>query len=964
MPRLLLWQALILFLIFSCNRQPDEPLQLNASFLKPQSGWVDSMLLEMSVDEKIGQLLLYKPGIHDHNVEDSLLYYAKNNYLGGVMLNGFDLFSYMDWVNTLQQTSRLPLFNATTELVSMNNQFAGVTAFPKPVTIGANPSDELLAELSSRLLSQYKQLGINLSFSPRLNAYDPSKGEFDFQSFVNEPSILFDHSNKTLENLKSERIISIAGNFNSYYNIENDTACVVDDLLLCYNDLIKNGLSGIYVDPAIFGIDTLHLLHRRFLHWYLKRNIDFDGLMIAEWSKTTPFEKLLHAGVDIFVVRDSVQFRHNHIKKFVDAGLLSKLELNNKVRKILLAKEWIGLDTSRYLIDEQAALAAVDNANDEFLVRNLYESALTLLQNPKNLLPFTETYKRDFRVVNIGKSSLNTFNEYFSKYAKFLGSAYKPDQQGALKPLNIDKYGHSKLVIVLDNINLLAKRDSGFIQSINQLASSAEVALVNFGNPVNFRHFGDKIAMVQSYEKNEITESLAAQLLFGALQAKGRLPLAVSDRLPYGRSISNTPVIRFKYTIPEEVGIAAYKLVGIDAIARSAIGTGATPGCQIMVAKAGKIIYSKSFGTHAYDDINQPVANDDLYDLASITKIASTTLATMKLYEQEKIRLDGTIGDYLDCGEKSRIRDITLNQLMTHESGLQANMPIAPYIMYKDTSATLCNKYFCQEPYLTYNLQIADSFYMDYRWRDTIWQRVFQMTPYNNKRFRYSDVNFNLVQKIVESQANLSIDEYLKLNFYYPLNLEKLTYKPLEHFNAEKIVPTAYDKTWRKQLLRGFVHDESAALLGGIGGSAGLFGNAEDLAILFQMLLNGGNYGGKQYLKPETIKKFIAQQAGTSRGLGFDVNTTAGTRSCSAKASPVTFGHTGFTGTCVWVDPENELIYIFLSNRIHPNVNNQTLFREGTRTRIQSLVYDALDTYPEDKKQDKAPEIIRADLGQ
>ena len=242
-----------------------------------------------------------------------------------------------------------------------------------------------------------------------------------------------------------------------------------------------------------------------------------------------------------------------------------------------------------------------------------------------------------------------------------------------------------------------------------------------------------------------------------------------------------------------------------------------------------------------------------------------------------------------------------------------------------------------------------------------MWQKIYQMRPFNNKRYRYSDVNFNLLQKIVEAKSNITIDEYVKLNFYYPLNLEHITYKPLEVFDVNEIVPTAQD-AWRKQLLQGYVHDESAALLGGVGGNAGLFANSEDLAVIFQMLLNGGSYGGKEFLKPETIRKFTSQQAGSLRGLGFDVQTLSGTRSCSTKASASTFGHTGFTGTCVWVDPETELIYIFLSNRIHPNVNNRTLFNEGTRTRIQSLVYDALDTYPANNNKKAEPEIMRADV--
>lgn len=960
MPRYLLWQTLILFLLFSCSPQPEVQVKLNASFLQNQSTWVDSMLLEMTLEEKIGQLILFKPDAQKENLEDSLFDYAHNNYLGGVMLKGLDFFTYHEWINSLQAKSKIPLFNASNEQVSMTNQFIGLQKFPLPITVGANPNDDLINDLKTKLVAQNKHLGINLSLAPNVDRIIPSNGDFDFHVFEDDPTAILKRSAKILEMLKSEGILSIAGSFKDYRLIENDTTCELENLLFSYNNVIQNGVSGIYIDPVIFDIDTLHTLPKHFLQWYLKRHLDFDGLMIADWTADAPFEELLHAGVDVFVVTDSLETRLNYIKKYVDEGLFSKKDLNNRVRKILQAKEWIGIDNEQHLINQEEALAAVQEEIDELAVRKLYESSLTLLQNPKNLLPFKETYKRDFRIINIGQNQLKTFNEYFSKYAKHLNYTYKIGVDGKLKPIDYNRFSHSKLIVTLDNINLKGQRDSLFIQSINNLASSSEVVVVNFGNPLNFYHFDPSVAMVQSFERNKITESLTAQLLFGALQAKGKLPLTISNQLPYHHGIDNTPVIRFKYTIPEEVGIAAYKLVGIDAIARNAIGTGVTPGCQVLVAKEGKIIYSKSFGSHTYEK-KEIVENSDIYDLASITKIASTTLATMKMYEREQIALDGKVGDYLDIGEKAPIRDITIDQLLTHKSGLQANMPIAPFIMHKDTTDTFCNKYFCQEKFLTYIVPIADSFYMDYRWRDTMWQKVYQMKPFQNKRFRYSDVNFNLLQKILETKSNAQIDEYVKLNFYYPLNLERITYKPLEVYDANEIVPTTEDY-WRKQLLDGYVHDESAALLGGVGGNAGLFGNAEDLAVIFQMMLNGGAYGGKKYLQPETIRKFTSKQVGSLRGLGFDVQTKSGTRSCSTKASPSTFGHTGFTGTCVWVDPETQLIYIFLSNRIHPNVKNRALFKQGTRKRIQSLVYDAMNTYPEDKNQKRESQIMRADV--
>jgi len=463
---------------------------------------------------------------------------------------------------------------------------------------------------------------------------------------------------------------------------------------------------------------------------------------------------------------------------------------------------------------------------------------------------------------------------------------------------------------------------------------------------VDLIHFNSTIALVQHYERSPLTESFAAQLLFGGLQAKGKLPIALDQRFPAGYGIDTTAITRMKYTVPEEVGISAYKLVGIDAIARNAIQEGATPGCQVLVAKDGKIIYSKAFGRHEFQK-GKLVQHSDLYDLASLTKIASTTIATMKLYDDGKIKINNRLKQHIELEKKSKLKNIRIRDLLTHKSGLQSNMPIASFIMYEDTTGTGCSGPFCKEKRLSYTTQIADSFYMDVKWQDTLWQEVYSLTPRRSKRYRYSDVNFNLLMQVIENKQGSSLDKYIQSTFYNPMNLNRLTYRPMDRFSKREIVPTTKEERFRNQLVHGYVHDESAALLGGVGGNAGLFGNAESLAPLFQMLLNDGTYGGRDYLSPETVALFTKQQRGTKRGLGFDVNTKSGTNACSKQASPKTFGHTGFTGTCVWVDPETDLIFIFLSNRINPDIKNRKLFRKKVRKRMHGLVYDALDSYPE-----------------
>jgi CubicO group peptidase (beta-lactamase class C family) len=331
----------------------------------------------------------------------------------------------------------------------------------------------------------------------------------------------------------------------------------------------------------------------------------------------------------------------------------------------------------------------------------------------------------------------------------------------------------------------------------------------------------------------------------------------------------------------------------------------------------------------------------------------------MKLYDEEKVQLTQPLKSLIDIDKGSRLKNIKIRELLTHRSGLQSNMPIARYILDKDSTGNRCTGPFCKEQRGEYSIAVADSFYMNPIYIDSIWQEVFDIKPYRRKRYRYSDVNFNLLMRVIEERGGKSIDEYIKRHFYQPLNLERLSYTPARYFKKRDIVPTAKEDRFRNQLIHGYVHDESAALLGGVAGNAGLFGNTESLAPLMQMLLNRGEYGGRSYLKPKTVDLFTKQQRNSNRAYGFDVKTKNGTNACASEADDATFGHTGFTGTCVWVDPENELIFIFLSNRIYPDVRNRKLFRDKVRSRIHSLVYEALDTYPERPvEEEKEEEII------
>ncbi len=942
-------------LMLTCKRQELNYELLHAPFLQLATAEADSLLLTMSTDEKIGQLLIFQPKLQDSLDRAHLLTLTTESKLGGVILEDLKFLEYTFLIDSLQKVSKTPLFNGSRNLISLHNQFSDITNLPSPATISAIEDDSLKTRIATYFIDQLVNLGFNISFAPSLNINTLDK-DFEVSASNINSTQLLEYSVSMMEKIQQHNILSVAGDFDELHYLQNDTIGTLDSILHRYNNLVHNGVSGIHIDSSIFQIDTLNILPPHFLKRFLNQHIEFNGLMIADWE-TQSFQKLAYTGVDVFIVKDSFERRFNAIRTLVDQGLFTETDLNQKVSKILLAKSWMGLDTSRTVIDRSIAQSILEAGFDDFEIRKMYENSLTLLQNPKHLLPYKNTYKKPFRLIQIGEEELWDFQNYFSKFAAFSSMKILPDSNGMLRALTSKDIKRSKVIISLDNVHITKEQDSAFIASVNTLGQSNEIVLINFGSPLNLIHFDSTVALIQNYERNPIMESLSAQLLFGALQAKGKLPIALNDRLSIQHGIDDTPITRLKYTVPEEVGIAAFQLVGIDAMARNAIDDKATPGCQVLVAKDGKIIYSKSFGKHEFKG-KRLVQHSDLYDLASITKVAATTMGMMKLYDEKKIKLSHSLKQHIDLGTDSKLKNITLQDLMTHRSGLQSNMPIAPYIMYEDTTGTGCNGFFCNEKVLSYVTPIADSLYMDFKWQDSIWQEVYKLVPRKRKRYLYSDVNFNLLMKVIESKEETPLNDYLNRIIYEPMNLQRLTYKPLERFKKREIVPTTDEEKFRKQLIHGYVHDESAALLGGVGGNAGLFGNAESLAPLFQMLLNKGTYGGKQFFKDETVSLFTKKQRSSNRGLGFDVKTKSETWSCSPKASAKTYGHTGFTGTCVWVDPESELIFIFLSNRIHPSIKNRKLFRNKIRTRIQSLVYDALNTYPETISNNKGTEKI------
>lgn len=560
--------------------------------------------------------------------------------------------------------------------------------------------------------------------------------------------------------------------------------------------------------------------------------------------------------------------------------------------------------------------------------------SLLLFNNHGQIVPFRNLLGQHFSIYHFG-TPYSTFESIFSKYADF--NCYRnPKLHQLVKPISNNISQDSTAVIAIDETMTGSAIFESFTWVINRMSQQKRVVIVNFGHPAQLNLFDPKVIILQVSERNVGLESKAAQALFGGVTIYETAAHYFSENI----LIQEIPPVRLGFDTPSSVGLDGAILASIDTIAQLGIAQKAYPGCQILVAKNGKIVYNKTFGHHTYQK-KQEVQTSDLYDLASITKAAATTLATMKLTETKQLNPNAAIRQYVSG--RSALHYIKLKELLTHTSGLQPNIPIAKYIYYAKENGAKCDSLFCTTSSYPYTIKVAEDLYFNELELEKIWTQVFQLRPRRRRRYRYSDVNFMILHKLIEIQAKQQLDDYLGEQFYTPLGLRTATYTPLESKQSSIIIPTILDTTWRHQLLRGDVHDEGAAFLGGVGGNAGLFSNAEDLAVIFQMLLNGGTYGGTTFLAPETIERFTAKQYKVHRGLGFDKPREKRRSSTHAKdASATTFGHTGFTGTCVWADPQHNLIFILLTNRVHPNKYNRQLNRLDIRLKMHQVVYDAL----------------------
>ncbi len=933
--------------------------------------WADSVMKGLSDDERIGQLFMvaaYSNRDSTHFKEIKKL--IKNYHIGGICFFQGGPLRQAQQTNLYQSFAKIPLLISIDAEWGLSMRLDSVVRYPKQMAMGAIADNQLIYDFGRETARQCKRIGVHLNFAPCIDVNNnPKNPVINDRSFGEDKYRVAAKAIEYMRGMQDYGVMANAKHFPGHGNTDKDSHLSLPTLnrtkiqldsteLYPFRELFSRGISSVMVGhlfvPAIDSSKNIaSSISKPIVSDLLKNDLGFKGLVFTDAlnmkgvsSFFVPGEvdaKALLAGNDMLLFTENVPNAFVEIKKALVRGDISMNEINEHVYKILIAKYSVGLHS--YSPINLNGIYEDLNSNDAKLVSmRLYENALTLLENKNNLIPFKTLEEKNIAALSIGADLNNEFLQMCKNYAPITTFAMKKD--ASLNDFDFLEKNLNAYNTVIVGIHDMSRNESKNFSISKQtkdflgnLSKHSNVVLVVFGNAYSLRNFENLAPILLAYEDNEFSRSFAAQALFGGVPITGTLPVTASPMFNSGDGYLIEKPIRLKYTLPEEVGLYSKCLLKVDEIAMKAIIERATPGCQVLIAKDGKVVYQKSFGTHSYTGA-QAVQNSDLYDLASLSKILATNLEVMKMYDEGALVLEKKIGSYLNYFKNNPKKFVPIANFLTHTAGL---VPFIPYwkesLTYNDGQAS-----YSKDSSSFYSIKVADQLYLRYDYPEMMRKKMLNSEPKEVGKYVYSDLSFYYLKDLVESHYRSNLNSLTRKDFYNSLGLSTMTYNPWQKVPKNRIVPTENDTIFRKQIIDGYVHDPGAAMLGGVAGHAGLFSNANDVAVIMQMLLNKGTYGGEKYFNESTVDKFTAKYNTKSRrGLGFDkpdVNPK-NSPTCAA-ASLSTFGHTGFTGTTTWADPDNGIVYVFLSNRIHPSAENKKLVELNIRTDIQQVIYDSM----------------------
>lgn len=998
---------ILIYWVLVCILGIDLPrAQAQSIFQQGPTPWADSVIATLSLDEQLGQLFMvpaWTDPKHQYFNQKEVERWVQEYHVGGIIFFQGGPDNQLKRTQQYQSLSKVPLLIGMDAEWGLSMRLDSTILYPRQMTLGAISDVQQIEKFAEESARQLKRMGVHFSFSPVVDINNnPKNPVISNRSFGEDRERVLLYSMAFMQGLQKHHVLACAKHFPGHGDTNTDShedmplipfsKSRLDSLeLYPYRPLIQNGLGGVMTGhlqvPAYESNPKIPAsLSKSLVTDLLQKELGFQGLIItdalnmqgvAKNFKAGEMEALaLQAGNDILLFPSSIPKAIEAIKKAIERGDITAEDVRAHCYKVLQAKEWCGLNSGHY---PQRARLMDDLHNAQALQMNqdLVVGSLTLLQNDRKGLELWNERNRKKALVVIGGDStyniVSSMQEYMDMsvmyWPKEVDSTWKDTLDVLLSLLN----GYQDVAFAWVNTSSKAIKNFGvspyLLDRVSNWNADKNVIVLMFANPYALMgnahvHRNDVVAV--GYQDDPLTERMMVEALFGARGFQGQLPVSIDEKWKVGfglcvqggqrmgRSVLSSPeslnwiksrnvqnawtkAYTENYFGESEFAkksLFHYHWNKVDSIANGGVISGAYPGCRVLVVYKGEIVYDRAYG-YLDMDHKEPVQLNSVYDLASITKVGASGLAMMKMLDERAWSPSGVLGDELTFPKKSAYAKIKWKDMLSHQAGLKSFIPF---------HSTLSPIHWAYKTPTENGVQVADSLYTDttlYAEMRTIILKTPLVTP---AKYEYSDLGYYFVKEFVEKQVEQPYDIWLSEQFYEPLGLRSMGYLPLNRMPKSAIAPTEHDTLFRHQLLRGYVHDQGAALMGGVAGHAGLFSNAYDLAVVMQMLMNEGQYGGKQWIQSSTVQYFNQRHLpGNRRGLILDKPTLDKVGgSPSSMVSHNSFGHTGFTGTMCWADPEHEIVFVFLSNRIHPSVDNKKLIQQNIRTQLQTEVYKEL----------------------
>jgi beta-N-acetylhexosaminidase len=944
--------------------------------------WVDSVLNSLTLNEQIAQCIwiaAYSNKDISHEVEITDL--IRNYKIGGLVFFQGTPEKQAELTNFYQKISQVPLIIAQDAEWGLGMRLDNVDKFPYQMTMGADQNDSLEYKMGKEVAEQMKRLGVYVNFAPVADINNnPLNPVINYRSFGEDRQRVTSKVEMYMKGLQDNGVLATAKHFPGHGDTDTDSHYDLPVIqhskerfdsieLYPFNRLIYSGVGSIMsAHLSIPALDTTRnlpsTLSKPIITGLLKNEMGFKGIIVTDamnmkgltkYFKAGEAEaKAMEAGNDVLEFVNDVEAAIGEILYSVATGKISKEEIAIKCRKILALKYWAGLNNLKPVKIENIA-NEISPGKIKALIRDIYIGSITVLNNRQNIIPLLRLDTLKIATLAIGKNQITPYQEMLSNYTTvdnyFINLADTSDYVGVLNKLK----DYNLIIAGVFNTDQRPNMNFGIPEGLNTLVDSLmannKCIITYFGNAYGINRIPSLHnidGLIVTYQENVSTQELAAQLIFGAIGASGTLPVTVNESYPAGFGINTEANIRLQYGLPESAEMSSLILnQKIDSIVNSGIKAGAYPGCEIMVARKGIVVFNKTYGYQTYEN-RISVEKGDLYDLASLTKITGPLAGLMVLEDEGKFSTDKKLGDYLPELRKSDKAGLLLSDVLTHQAGLADWIPFWEETVKED--GTFKKNIFSNEYSNKYPVEVAEGLYLNKNYRKKIFKELLN-SKLGEKNYLYSDLGFLLIPDIITKLSGQDWNTFITDSIFNKLGANSIVFNPYTRYAKVNIVPTEYDSLFRRQLLHGTVHDEGSAMLGGIAGNAGLFSTANDLLKMMELYRRMGTYGGEQIISKATVEKYTKVQfpeKKNRRGLGFDKPLLNNQDLSEADAYPTkgasaaSFGHSGFTGTFVWVDPEYDLTYVFLCNRVYPTRNNNLLSEMNIRTQVLQVLYDSM----------------------